>query len=430
MSDLSTFIANQSSEKTGETNTELLKAFSQKPTVVTPKPPVTPTEVLPKPTAQDNKLERQKRKRKEAPKSWHYMISVAKKPRIDDEAERQIFVGNLPLETKEKKLRSIFTPYGKIETIRFRSEPFSNPHNVKIRSHVEKDFIPNRTSKNAYIQFETVEAAKAALAQDNAKFGPPDNRKHIRVDLAVNNNRVRHVKTTVFVGNLPIYTEEEPLRKVFKSCGKILSVRVIRDSQFHSCLGFGFISFKDKQGQANAIKLNQKLFYEGQKLRISVFKKTTILAKEKDRKTESATPTNTNQAETQQSVPKAINNGPNVGQSTKKDNSVSKGLVKRRNQRATKNKGNPASKPPMQRKGQKFPMKNKGPKMNNVAKSPMENKGQKFPMKNKGPKLTRNDRPNPRNNDAKVPMKKVDDQNKVQAESTATQKRFTFRNLQ
>lgn len=39
-------------------------------------------------------------------------------------------------------------------------------------------------------------------------------------------------------------TEEEPLRELFKDCGEIESVRLIRDSKTGVGKGFGFILFK------------------------------------------------------------------------------------------------------------------------------------------------------------------------------------------
>ncbi len=54
---------------------------------------------------------------------------LPKKPNNDprekdpEQEGRTVFVGNLPLTTEKKTLKNIFSEYGNIETIRFRSAP-------------------------------------------------------------------------------------------------------------------------------------------------------------------------------------------------------------------------------------------------------------------------------------------------------------------
>jgi len=187
-------------------------------------------------------------------------------------------VGNVPIETKEKELLQYFKTSGPIESLRFRSIPYENPLKSKNLSARLNEISTHRTSKSAYICFKKEESARAALEKDNCPFASdPLNCKHLRVDLLDDSKKkFRYAKTTVLVGNLPIYTEEEELRQAFRPCGRILSVRVIRDSSTNLCKGVAYVSFADKDGQEKALQQNEKLFFMKKKVRVSLFKKSKL----------------------------------------------------------------------------------------------------------------------------------------------------------
>jgi RNA recognition motif-containing protein len=53
-------------------------------------------------------------------KPKHYLPPEIK----DQQAERTLFLGNLPFEMTTKELKKLVKPYGTIEALRFRSVPF------------------------------------------------------------------------------------------------------------------------------------------------------------------------------------------------------------------------------------------------------------------------------------------------------------------
>eukprot|EP01125_Pyxidicula_operculata_P010291 TRINITY_DN3392_c0_g1_i2.p1 TRINITY_DN3392_c0_g1~~TRINITY_DN3392_c0_g1_i2.p1 ORF type:complete len:260 (-),score=63.61 TRINITY_DN3392_c0_g1_i2:75-854(-) len=179
-------------------------------------------------------------------------------------AQRTIFVGNLPVNTKEKEVIKLFKPFGEIESVRFRSIAYTEAKLSAKVNAIKGNIMKERQSKNAYIVFKTAESAKQALELNNTLVGE----NHIRVDQSAKNNR-RVLKTCVFVGNIPFDTEEEALRKLFEeNCGEVDYVRLIYTQDHTKCKGFGYVNFGDEQSFRKALKLHDKLEINGRNLRI------------------------------------------------------------------------------------------------------------------------------------------------------------------
>ncbi|KAJ1332115.1 hypothetical protein BSLG_008934 [Batrachochytrium salamandrivorans] len=131
---------------------------------------------------------------------------------------RTIFVGNLSVTVTEKenlrKLKSLFSQFGKIETIRFRSI-------------------------------------------------------HLRVDRSETSEQKSHDhKKSIFVGNLAFDISEEALWEFFSDCGDIANVRVIRDRATNVGKGFGYVQFAERSSVSLALKL-QDTDLNGRKVRIT-----------------------------------------------------------------------------------------------------------------------------------------------------------------
>jgi len=63
----------------------------------------------------------------------------------------------------------------------------------------------------------------------------------------------------IFVGNLPWEVGFEKLKEIFGAYGKIEDALVVTDKQTRKSRGFGFVTFKDKEGAESAIaKMNNK----------------------------------------------------------------------------------------------------------------------------------------------------------------------------
>lgn len=181
---------------------------------------------------------------------------VKKKPDEQSEKDpekekRTVFVGNLPNDTKENYLKKMFSAYGKVDTLRFRSASRAEMLLPKKVAVIKKEFHPLRNNINAYVRFSTVDEAISSLQLNGTKV--KDN--IIRVDRALNRNHEQG--KAVFLGNLSFTTHEDDVFTAFKTCGKIEYVRLIRDSNTGICKGFGYVNFESEAGVKAALALKE-----------------------------------------------------------------------------------------------------------------------------------------------------------------------------
>lgn len=246
---------NSAQDKKGE-NSALLEVFgteSLKSTV---------PEFVPK-TAEEVKLEleeaeskaRQEKKQKEE----EHKRSLLEKDRST------IFVGNVPLTAKEKDLKKLFSQYGDIESIRFRSIPL-NPKGkepLKVAFH-RGSYVEGRDTMCAYIVFKSIQSAeKAAKEANNTVFGD----KHLRVDSASGTPNYPP-KKSVFVGNLAYNAKEEDLRTLFEECGNVEAVRIVRGRGAQKGTGIAFVAFADRTSVTTAVLKNGEKFMD-REIRVS-----------------------------------------------------------------------------------------------------------------------------------------------------------------
>ncbi|TKA31828.1 hypothetical protein B0A50_01907 [Salinomyces thailandicus] len=217
----------------------------------------------------------------------------------DDElakAGRTVFVGNVSTEAISSKsarkslmqhLGSFITeakrgePPAKVESIRFRSTPYSSAIPKKA-SYAKKELMDATTkSTNAYVVYSSPQLSREAARHLN---GTMVLNRHIRVDEIAHPAKVDH-RRCVFVGNLGFVDDEtnvqqanredgredrkpgkhpadieEGLWRTFGKCGKVESVRVIRDSTTRVGKGIAYVQFDDENGVEAALLLNEKKF--------------------------------------------------------------------------------------------------------------------------------------------------------------------------
>lgn len=177
------------------------------------------------------------------------------RPRRDKMAKesdhKTVFIGNLPLTVKKKKLMNLLKDYGAIESIRYRCFAPNDPNMKKRVVAIKKNLHPDRHNCAAYVKFMTAESAKKALKCNGKKLDG----FHLRVDMAAR-DQVRDIKKSVFVGNLPFDMEEETMRSHFADCGTIDNVRIVRDSKTSLGKGFCYINFTDTDAVSFALRLN------------------------------------------------------------------------------------------------------------------------------------------------------------------------------
>ncbi|KAI0489827.1 hypothetical protein F4859DRAFT_168748 [Xylaria cf. heliscus] len=214
-----------------------------------------------------------------------------------DKANRTLFLGNVSIEavtsSKAKKILTshLETPLSdldlstgphKIESIRFRSTPFSTGAKPKRAAFITKSFMSATTkSTNAYAVYSTPLAARTALKALN---GTVVLDRHLRADSVAHPSAVDH-RRCVFIGNLgfvddetvvntnadgetvtkkrhkvPADTEEGLWRIFGEHAGKIESVRVPRDDKTRVGKGFAYVQFHDGNDVESALLLDGKKF--------------------------------------------------------------------------------------------------------------------------------------------------------------------------
>lgn len=135
----------------------------------------------------------------------------------NEKDERTIFVGNIPITENVNSLKSYFGQFGPVESVRLRSVPIAG---TAVDEHGNQDLVKKvcvnkgkfgdqKGSFNAYIVFKNKGSVQVALSANNRVLG----NRHLRVDSI--NPTLYPPKTSVFLGGLPFYIDEEELREYF-----------------------------------------------------------------------------------------------------------------------------------------------------------------------------------------------------------------------
>ncbi|KAJ1676975.1 Nucleolar protein 12, partial [Spiromyces aspiralis] len=195
------------------------------------------------------------------------------KPDDPEKTERTVFIGNLTTEAITNKsvykaVKKMFSKYGEIESIRFRSVAFSKLLSRKA-AFISKQIHKDRSTCNAYIVFKDKETAQKACELNGTVL----HEKHIRVDLASSSGK-SDPKRTVFIGSVAFDEEEENVWNHFSTCGIVENVRLVRDPKTNLGKGFGYVQFRDVASVGLALKLDQTKLGE-RKIRVSRCTRTT-----------------------------------------------------------------------------------------------------------------------------------------------------------
>ena len=204
---------------------------------------------------QSGEVEEEEKEKGPSRKERKELVSDSK-----EKQERTLFLGNLPVacatdKTMMKDLKTRFTTYDQVESIRFRSIPFAEPQARRV-AFIKKNFRKDGTGGtcNGYVVMKTREGALAALKENASIFAE----RHLRVDLAVEGegSTKTNTKKSIFIGNLPMDLEEEPVWQLFGKCGSVTNVRLIRDRVTNMGKGIGYVTFSSKDSVDVALKLN------------------------------------------------------------------------------------------------------------------------------------------------------------------------------
>ena len=247
----------------------------------------------------------------------HESLTGDAQANVVEKSNRTVFLGNVSTEAIKSKSakKTLLKHLGsflstlpestgphKVESIRFRSTPFTSPgHIPKRASFARKEILDDTTpSTNAYAVYTTPQAARKAPAALNGTFTLD---RHIRVDSVAHPSATDH-KRCIFVGNLDFMdkehsseSEEGKKRKTSKpadveeglwrtfggsemgTSSKVESVRVIRDRATRVGKGFAYVQFYDQNGVEEALLL------DGKKFPPMLPRKLRVMRAKKERKT-------------------------------------------------------------------------------------------------------------------------------------------------
>lgn len=194
-------------------------------------------------------------------------------------AEKTIFVGNLPLSTTRKALASLFRACGPVASCRIRSVPVTGiklPKDQAGNQNMMKKVCANTNQVDktltdtvqGYVVFKNLDdVAKALELNNELEFGG----MKLRVDRS---KPTVDPSRSVFVGNLPYGAKESTLQSHFdKGClfepGEVVGVRIVRDKETFQCKGFGYVLFRDKNAVPPALKLHDSTYMK-KKIRVMV----------------------------------------------------------------------------------------------------------------------------------------------------------------
>lgn len=180
-----------------------------------------------------------------------------------DYNEKTLFVGNIPLQVPKEEIKKHFRKYGLIQSVRIRGIPVADLKTPKKIAAIKKEYHPDRTSVYAFIKFKEGEDAKSAQAENGQLFF----NHHLRVHFCEEERDYDESKA-IFVGNLPFQAEEEELWNVFKSCGPISHIRIVRDGRTGMGKGFAYVNFKDADSVQLALEMG-KCMMKDRELRVS-----------------------------------------------------------------------------------------------------------------------------------------------------------------
>jgi nucleolar protein 12 len=203
-----------------------------------------------------------------------------KKTETDEDGERTIFVGNLPLATTTRKsLAALFKDCGPVASTRIRSVPVTGvklPQDRAGDQRLMKKVCVNtnqiddstKNTMHGYVVFKSVDSVSKALALNNTIVVEG---LRLRIDRAT---PTVDASRSVFVGNLPYLAEESTLLDHFvKGCimeaGDVQGVRIVCDKDTYQCKGFGYVLFRDKTMVPTALKMDGSTYMKKQ-LRVMV----------------------------------------------------------------------------------------------------------------------------------------------------------------
>ncbi|GMI83039.1 plastid-specific ribosomal protein 2 [Hibiscus trionum] len=178
------------------------------------------------------------------------------------EADRRLYIGNIPRTVSNDQLKKIVEEHGAVE-----------------KAEVMYDKYSGRSRRFAFVTMKTVEDANAAIEKLNGtEIGGREIKVNItekpiaQVDLSVlqaEDSRYVDSPHKVYVGNLAKTVTSDTLKNFFSEKGKVMSAKVSRVPGTSKSGGFGFVSFSSEEEVEAAISSFNNAMLEGQQIRVN-----------------------------------------------------------------------------------------------------------------------------------------------------------------
>ena len=189
--------------------------------------------------------------------------------RHTEEAERTVFIANVSVKAKSSEITKFLKQFGKLISYRLRTGAFKRDFSTKKEpsrkvKFLKKQYSEKRKTQHCYAVYSTPEEAEKAAIEINGKefLG-----FHLRADWEVNKGKMRDIRNTIFVGNLPFVCEEEEVRKKFEKVGEIKRVKVVRNNITGLGTGVGYVTFVNREDVVKGLDMIGDRF-KGRLLRI------------------------------------------------------------------------------------------------------------------------------------------------------------------
>jgi RNA recognition motif-containing protein len=139
----------------------------------------------------------------------------------------------LPSSINEERLRSMFEPYGDIESCKLMV-----------------DKATSQSMGYGFVKYRTAEAAQKAITELSGK---PLENKTLKVSLAKAPQGVQ-TNTNVYIAGVPPHWTKEQLEMLFLPHGKLIDSRVLVDQATGQGRGVGFVRFALRENAESAIR--------------------------------------------------------------------------------------------------------------------------------------------------------------------------------
>lgn len=158
-----------------------------------------------------------------------------------DSDQGKLFIGGIPWETSDEKLKEYFGKYGEVvQAVVMRDKTTGRPRGFGFVVFSDPSVLDAVLHEEHIIDGRTVEAKRALSREEQHSTSRTGNSN---ANSGAGSSGVYFKTKKIFVGGLPSTLTEKEFRQYFESYGHVTDVVIIYDQNTQRPRGFGFISF-------------------------------------------------------------------------------------------------------------------------------------------------------------------------------------------